>query len=144
MRGARGFTLLELMVATVILGVAVVGLVSGITGALRNAARLTSYDRAVQLGRQRMSELLLDDRFPREIAVDGDFDPRQTGGLPIGWRARISTFEMPPYRTPGQTSIDRVELEIFWMSGSQRRAFRLEGYKPHVLTPADIPPAAPQ
>ena len=58
--------------------------VSGIGGALRNAARLTSYDRAVQLGRQRMNELLLDDRLPRESVLTGDFDPQQTGGPPAG------------------------------------------------------------
>ena len=51
MRSSRGFTLLEMMVATVILAVVVVGVMVGISGALRNASRLTSYDRAVQLAR---------------------------------------------------------------------------------------------
>src|SRR4029077_1217587 len=64
----RGFTLLEMMVATVILAVAIVGLLSGITGALRNAARLTEYDRAVQLARLRMNELVVDERLPRNVA----------------------------------------------------------------------------
>jgi general secretion pathway protein I len=139
-RTTRGFTLLEMLVATVILAVAVVGLVSGITGALRNAARLTSYDRAVQLGRQRMNELLLDDRVPRGTIVDGTFDPQQTGGVPVGWRARVSLFERPPAFVPGQIGLDRVQLEIWWMNGSQRRTFTLEGYKPHMLRPEDMAP----
>jgi general secretion pathway protein I len=143
-RTARGFTLLEVMVATVILGVAVVGVMSAISGALRNAARLTSYDRAVQLGRRRMNELLLDDRMPRGVVVDGNFDPQQTGGLPAGWRARVSTFVKPPGAVPGQTGIDRIELEIWWMSGADRRTFTLDGYKPHVLKPQDVvPPVSP-
>ena len=144
MTSQRGFTLLEMMVATVILAVAVVGLVSDIGGALRNAARLTSYDRAVQLGRQRMNELLLDDRLPRETVLTGDFDPQQSGGPPAGWRARVSNFEKPPYPAPGQTAIDRVELEIWWTSGVQRRTFTLDGYKPHVMKPEEIIPGPPQ
>jgi prepilin-type N-terminal cleavage/methylation domain-containing protein len=36
-----GFTLLEMMVATVIMGIAVVGLLSGISSSMRNAAKLT-------------------------------------------------------------------------------------------------------
>jgi general secretion pathway protein I len=142
--GARGFTLLEVMVATVILGVAVVGLVSGISGALRNASRLTSYDRAVPMARQRMNELLLDDRMPRGVEVDGNFDPSQTGGIPAGWRARVSTFEKPPAAVPGQTAIDRIQLQIWWMSGAERRTFTLEGYKPHMLVAADILQGSPQ
>lgn len=131
-----------MLVATVILAVAVVGLVSGITGSLRNAARLTSYDRAVQLGRQRMNELLLDDRLPRGMTMDGTFDPQQTGGVPAGWRARVLLFEKPPVPVPGQMGLDRVQLEVWWMNGSQRRSFTLEGYKPHVLRSEDMAPGA--
>ena len=144
-RREQGFTLLEVMVATVILAVAVVGLVSAISGSLRNAARLTAYDRAVQLAQQRMNELLLDDRLPRATVVEGAFDPQQTGGIPAGWRARVSLTEKPPVPGPGQVGIDRVELEVWWMSGAQRRTFNLEAYKPHTLRAEDLAPtAAPQ
>ncbi|HEV3331683.1 MAG TPA: type II secretion system protein [Bryobacteraceae bacterium] len=141
MRRRRGFTLLEMMVATVIMAVAVVGLLSGISGALRNAARLTDYDRAVQLARLRMNELLVDQRLPRDAVVNGDFDPSLSGGLEAGWRARLSNFEKPPSPGPGQITLDRVELEIWWMSGSQRRTFTLDAFRPHVLTPADLAPS---
>jgi general secretion pathway protein I len=140
----RGFTLLEMMVATVILAVAIVGLLSGITGALRNAARLTEYDRAVQLARLRMNELVVDERLPRNVAVDGAFDRDQTGGLEAGWRARLSNFEMPPSKVPGEIALDRIELEVWWLSGSQRRTFALDAYRPHVLRPQDLVPVTPQ
>lgn len=141
MRRQRGFTLLEMMVATVIMAVAVVGLLSGISGALRNAARLTDYDRAVQLARLQMNELLVDQRLPRDVVMNGAFDPAQSGGLDAGWRARLSNFERPPSLAAGQTTLDRVELEIWWMSGGQRRTFTLDAYRPHVLTPQDLAPA---
>ena len=144
MRSERGFTLLEMMVATVILAVAIVGLMSGISGALRNAARLTDYDRAVQLARLRMNELVVDERLPRDAEVAGEFDRRQSGLREAGWRARLANFEMPPSKAPGQISLDRIELEIWWMSGAQRRTFTLDAYRPHVLRPQDLTPGAPQ
>jgi general secretion pathway protein I len=143
-KNTRGFTLLEMIVATVILAVAVVGVMAGISGALRNAARLTSYDRAVQLARLRMNELLLDDRLPRNSVIEGSFDPQQAGGLDAGWRARVTLFEKPPAQVVGEMGIDRIELEVWWMAGAQRRTFSLDGYRPHALRPQDLAPVAAQ
>jgi general secretion pathway protein I len=130
-----------MLVATVIMAVAIVGLLSAVSGSLRNAARLTDYDRAVELARLRMNELLVDQRLPRNAVVNGQFDPSQSGGLDAGWRARLTNFERPPSLGPGQITIDRVELEIWWMTGGgQRRTFTLDAFRPHVLTPADLAP----
>jgi general secretion pathway protein I len=87
-----------------------------------------------------MNELLLDDRLPRATVIGGDFDPQQTGGVPAGWRARVTLAEPPPAPAPGQIAIDRVELEVWWMSGDRRRTFDLEAYKPHTLRAEDIVP----
>ena len=138
MRRARGFTLLEMIVATVILAVAVVGLLSGITGALRNAARLTAYDRVVQLARLRMNELLVDSRMPRDTVISGSFDPQQSGGVASGWRARLENFEMPPAPTPGEFALDRIELEIWWNAGTARRTFTLDAFRQRLLKPEDL------
>ncbi len=142
--GKRGFTLLEMIVATAIMGIAVVGLLSGISGATHNAARLRDYDRVVQLARLRMNELLLDPRLPRDTVVNGPFDPALTGGLDAGWQARLSTFEMPPVMAPGQMALDRIQLEVWWMSGERRRTFALDAFRSHILRPEDIPPVVPQ
>src|ERR1035437_11058710 len=85
-----------MVVATLIMAIAVVGLLSGISGATRNAARLRDYDRAVQLARLRMNDLLVDYAMPRETPVSGTFDRALTGGIESGWRARLANFEMPP------------------------------------------------
>ena len=143
MKAERGFTLLEMIVATVILAVAIVGLLSGISGAMRNAARLTVYDRVVQLARLQMNNLLLDSRLRRGTVANGEFDPALTGGAEAGWRARASSFEMPPSPGAGQPSLQRIELEIWWMSGAERRTFTLEAFRPHLLTPEEVEPAGP-
>ena len=140
----RGFTLLEMIVATTIMGIAVVGLLVGISGATHNAARLRDYDRVVQLARLRMNELAIDQRLPRNTVLNGSFDPTLTGGLDAGWQARLGTFQMPPVAAPGQMALDSIELEIWWMAGSRRRTFTLDAFRPRVLKPEDIPPMVPQ
>lgn len=139
MRSERGFTLLEMIVATVILAVAIVGLLAGISGALRNAARLTAYDRVVELARLQMNSLLVDSRLPGGQVVSGGFDSSQTGGVPAGWQARVSPFEGPSNPGAGQTVLQRVELQIWWMSGLERRTFTLDAYRPHTLRPEEMP-----
>ena len=133
-----------MIVATTIMGIAVVGLLSGISTSTRNAARLQDYDRAAQLARVRMSDLLLDRNLPHNSLISGEFDPSQSGGLEAGWRARLSLFEMPPRPAAGETAIDRLELEIWWNSGGHPRSFTLDAYRPRLLVASDIAPAGPQ
>jgi type II secretion system protein I len=140
---SHGFTLLEMIVATTIMAIAVVGLLAGISTAVRNAARLQDHDRAAQRARVRMNDLLLERTLPLNALMSGDFDPTQAGGLQSGWRARLIPFEMPPHPAAGETAIDRLELEVWWKNGSQERSFLIDAYRPRLLTPADIAPVAP-
>jgi general secretion pathway protein I len=138
----RGFTLLEMIVATTIMAVAIVGLLAGLSSSTHNAARLQDYDRAVELGRERMNELLLDMTLPHDTAVTGIFDPNQTGGLEAGWRTRLTTFEYPPVVRAGEAVLDRLELEVWWKTGETTRTYSLEAYRPRAATPEDVTAAA--
>jgi hypothetical protein len=131
-----------MIVATTIMAIAVVTLLSGISGATRNAARLRDYDRAAQLARLRMNELLLDPKMPRNSSISGSFDPALTGGIDAGWQARLENFAMAPQPSPGQLALDRIELEVWWTSGTQRRTFTLDAFRPHTLLPQDVVPGA--
>jgi type II secretion system protein I len=141
-RRERGVTLLEMLVAATILAIAVVGLMSALSGTTRNAARLQDYDRAVQLGRTRMNELMLDLRIPRNSVVSGTFDRSQSGGMDSGWRARLTQFSLPPVMQAGQSGLDRLELEIWWKSGSTTRTFTIDAYRPRPIKPEDVAAAA--
>lgn len=138
----RGFTLLEVLVATTIMAIAVVGLLSAISASLRNAARLTGYDRAVMLARAKMDALLVDPRLPRQQPLQGVFHPAEVGGESSGWRAVLTVHEIPPHPQPGQPALERVQLEIWWMEGGRRRALALEGFRRGVLQPQDVPGGA--
>ena len=132
MKRQRGFTLLEVLVATVIMGIAVAGALNGLAAASRNAAHLINYDRATLLARSKMDELLVDHRSPRKTSLDGAFSPS------AGWHATITPFETAAGAGPGNWVVDRVELEVWWMDGSTRRTFALEGFRRSLLRAGDL------
>ena len=123
----RGFTLLEMLVATVVMAVAVTGLMSALSTSMRNAARLTEYDRASMMARSKMDELIAQPRLPRRTILQGP-----------GWRAKVTPFEAAPGPQPGSPVLDRIEVEVSWMAGEQRKTFTLEGFRRSVLTPEDV------
>lgn len=128
----RGFTLIELLVATAILGIAVAALLGALSDSLRASARVSEYDKATLLAKQKMEELLVDSRFPRFQPVQGKFTETS------GWSARRAPWDYARPASPGANVIDRTEVEVWWMSGSNRRSIKLEGYRRGILQPEDF------
>ena len=136
--GESGFTLLEVLVAALVMGIAVAGVLAGLAGAARNAARLTEYDRATVAAKAKMDELLADRDAPRNQQMQGVFDPSVAGETKMGWRARVSPFEKLPGF--GSWGVDRIELEVWWMQGEARHTFDLEGFRRNIMQPGDEAP----
>ncbi len=134
MKTNRGFSLLEVLVATFIMAVAITGLVSNLSGSLRSASRLAEYDRAAILAKRKMDELTLIRTLPRWIPIEGFWDATQTGSSPVRWRAIVTPFDVPPSPRPDMAILDRIELQLVWPPG---KTFTLEGYRRGYLTPAD-------
>ncbi|MGI8744580.1 MAG: type IV pilus modification PilV family protein [Bryobacteraceae bacterium] len=119
-----GFTLLEVLVATVIMAIAVTALLSSLSTSLYNAARLTAYDRAAMLARQKMDELLVATRLPKGAPLEGGWDT-----VPARWRAVISDSERKPEAGPGAPYLERIQLEISWTEAGRPRTFSLDAYR---------------
>ena len=135
-----GFTLLEVLVAAAIMGVAVAGIMGGLTSATRNAARVVQYDRATMLARLKMDELLVDETLPRGQAITGTYNPAESGGVEAGWEARVAPFEsLAENPGPGSWVVDRIELQIWWKDGATRRSFSLEGFRRAIVTAGVTP-----
>ena len=137
-RKSAGFTLLEVLVATLIMAIAVTGLLSALSTSLRNAARLTAYDRAAMLARQKMDELLVTTRLPKGVPMEGGWDSYVAAGVPVRWRAVLSDSERQLNAGPGAAYIERVQLEILWTEAGRQRAFSLEGYRRATVHPEDV------
>ena len=134
----RGFTLLEVLVATLIMGFAVIGLLSSISTSMHNAARVTDYDRVALLARAQMDTLLSTRRLPWFSVVQGSFDPALIGGREAGWRARVTPFEKGVIPEVGNAVLERIELEVWWQNGDDRRNFTLDAFRRKVLRPDDL------
>lgn len=133
----RGFTLLEVLVATTIMAVAVTALVGNLTGSLRNLDRLTQKDRAATLAKRKMEELLLNPALPRYDRLAGKWDPPYSSDLQ-GWQLRLTPFDIPEKASPGMPILDRLELQAWWMDGNARRIYTLVAYRPGTLFEADF------
>jgi len=120
------------------MAIAVAGLLGSLSSSMRNAARLTERDRAALLCKQKMDELLLVQKLPRMVPIEGQFDPAETGGLEAGWQARLSPFEMNFAPAPNQGFLERIELVVWWKTGDEVKKFAMDGYRKSLLLPEDL------
>lgn len=122
------------------MAVAITGLVSNLSGSLRNASRIGDYDRAAILAKRQLDELLINQALPRWIPISGGWDASLTGSVPVKWRAIVTPFDVPPGAGPNQPILDRVELQVTW----ENRTFTLEGFRRGRLTGPDAERLAAQ
>ena len=128
-----GFSLLEMIVATALTGLTVVGLLSLTSQSLSNSARIREYDRAAMLARAQMDELLTIDPPVLNQPLGGAIDPS------TGWEARITPVEVDFNARAGGTMLARVDLTIWWQSDGRRKTFPLEGYRRVRIDPSIAP-----
>ena len=126
----NGFSLLEVLVATLIMGIAVTGLIVGLSQSVKNAARLADYERAVMVARTKMNDLRLDEMLPIDGAVEGTFPPADWAGLRSGWHATTQPFDIPENAGPGTPIMQQISLQVWWepLSGT-RRTIQVMGSK---------------
>jgi hypothetical protein len=112
-----------MIVATALMSIAVVGLLSLLSASLSNAARAKQYDEIALRARYQMNELLVVTPAPVGQSLAGQWDESS------GWTARFEPFETPPNAQPGMIHLVRIDLEVWWMEGRERRSTRLEGFR---------------
>ncbi len=132
----RGFTLLEALVATAVLGAAVAALLGLLSGSLRNAARIEAPEQALLLGQSKLNELISagvsettgETRpLPFDQTLAGRWDER------FRWEARALRFRPAASaaegssleRTPGEILLARITLDVFWRTANEQTERKL-------------------
>jgi len=126
-----GFTLLEVLVATAILGTAVAALFSLLSGSLSNVRRLQAPEQALMLARAQMNELLAASErgraespaLPLDQKVAGRWD--DLSGLEYRWEAQATRVPAAREPAPGELILVRIELDAYWHAGDADREKRL-------------------
>jgi general secretion pathway protein I len=127
-----GFTLLEVIVATAIMAIAVIGLLALVSSSLANAARVKESDRAAMLARRQMGELMVSDPLPLGAELSGKFDDS------TGWQARAEPFDAPASKQAGQPMLVRIQLSIWWESEGRRKSVEFESYRRIMTRPEQL------
>jgi general secretion pathway protein I len=95
-RAARGFTLLEVMVALAVIATAFTALLGLHVRNLRLAAREQAYTQALLLARSLITEVELGG-FPEVSINEGDFEESHPGRYPgFRWQRTVSDFGIIP------------------------------------------------
>lgn len=125
---SAGFSLLEVIVATAVMALAVVGTLSLTTQSLSNAVQVRQYDRAAMLARTQMSVLQTAFPLPLNRKLAGEFDEQW------GWEAVATPVEFGPGGR-GRSLLARIVLKIDWKDNGQDRSIEMEGFRRMKITP---------
>jgi len=120
--GQRGTTLLEVVLATLLLGVAAAGLLGTVHRALAGVQAAREHSRAVTHANSVLDELLALPRLRAGQALQGSADATS------GWQAVAEPLQLQNDR-PGPAGLVEIQVEVWWLSGGQRKTLALEGYR---------------
>lgn len=118
----NGFSLLEVAVATLLLGVAAVGILGAIGSSVSAAGAARDYGEAGLLARSCMNELLARRYLEPGAILRGSHGPVSE------WEASVEPLEGFGADAQGNHLV-RIRLDWRWKRGGERKAIRLEGYR---------------
>ena len=125
---SQGFSLLEVLVAMMVLGIAFSTLFGLISGSMRNVDRLQEYEKITRLAQMKLNELTMQLNQGLTPELSGAFDPKYR------WQSRLEplSLEVGPQAKPGY-SLFRVWLSVQWSGRDHENEFTLETitWQPH-------------
>lgn len=145
-RGARGFTLLEVLVAMTLLGIGLALAFTAVSGSARTEDKLALHAAALQLARSKLDEALANPDFQ---VADGP-GQEHYAGQDFGYRIRLTPVELltEPQRQklPAfQQTLERIDIEVFWGPKGLQQSYQLATLRAPSPPPAapNAPPGAP-
>lgn len=118
--GGSGFTLLELMVAAVILAFGIVGVLRAISAGLLSARDASDYTTAAMLAQAQLEQLRWDDTLQNTGTSEGDFGDLYPD---YSWQASLESVDLPDI---DDSDLVHVVLTVTWKRGTREHHLSLE------------------
>jgi general secretion pathway protein I len=118
-RSQRGFTLMEVLVASVLMGTVFVAAVSLMSQSLRNIERMRPHEQAMRHAREKMNETLLREQLTLE---------HSSGRWSDGYRWRVDVTPEVQANEPSRQGLPmlfNIRVEVSW-GGDQPRSYVLQ------------------
>lgn len=116
---SKGFTLMEIMVAVLLLAVAMTVIMQLLAGGLRSEKLSEDYLKAMVCGRSNLEAIML-----KKSLAAGTMTGACAGGY--RWQALLTQDEAPGKDLLPNSQVPfRIDLEVLWQAGRNARSFRL-------------------
>ncbi len=127
LKGRRGgFTLIEVVVATAILAIALTVIIELFAGGLRLARVSKEYTKAVNYANAKMEEIASRQTL-EEGSTEGEFDET------FRWRVTMDRVNLLPVERPWEVKppiqLFKIRVDVLWKPGSQERSASVETYR---------------
>jgi general secretion pathway protein I len=126
----QGFTLIEVVVALAIMGIGLTVIIELFSGGLRLARVSEEYSKAVNYGRSKMEEVMIQPALVEGIE-EGEFDDTYR------WEVGIEKVEVLPVQENRDfeppVDLFQIKIRVLWNSGSKTRSMTVESYKVHKI-----------
>ena len=149
----RGFTLLEVVIAMVLVGTGIALALTAVSSGTKLEAKMAEQEAAIRLARAKLDEAL---QQPTQLALAADDGEQHFAGTEFGYRLQARKMpllgEALQARLGAQAGwMEEVSIEVFWGPKNQQQSYRLVTYRqsldgtssgPTELAPATQRPAS--
>ena len=125
MRSHRGFTLIEVLVATAVLGIAATALFGLLSRSLFNLRKIEDLHRYELAAQNVMNEVLMLSTLPAEGRAEGALDD-----IGAHWIINVKPWAPPTLEAKPDQAILSVEAVVTWPGRSSQRSIKVEALKP--------------
>jgi type II secretion system protein I len=114
-----GFTLLEVLIATLLVGTVFVAVVGLLSQSLRNVDRMKPHERALLHAQEKMSEVLLREELEPGM-VSGEWEDGYR------WQVRITSSQPNPALQNASFDLFQVHVQISWDQRETPKAYSVQ------------------
>lgn len=124
MRHPRGFTLIEVMVAAAVIGIAATALFSLFSNSLSNLKKIEDVHHYQLAGEDLMNRVLLLSSLPGGATIEGKVAP-----LNARWVVTVTPWIPSSLDGHPADAVMKIDVEVFWPGRSSERSVKLEAIK---------------